>query len=405
MINSIIPSYAFNEFKSELASATKKMKVDYEMTVGVKRVIHEYDDPNTPAGSFTNKIQIWGYDVEIVIPEIDKMTETGYTYLGCIKDDGLVTVHPNDNADFDLSSMEQIKTFPCDRCGKKASRNIIHVFRKDGEITVYGSTCAKTKFGIDVNMLVEKFSRLMLDFGGVWGDMEDNFGFARDWKFISAENFISMAYHEIVEHGYTSASKVYNEGGLSTTDCVSSDYFELINGNQTVIKGFEYNLDNIEFDFSEFVAWAGTFIASMDDNDFKFNMKGALEVIEEGYIHPRTKGFATYMVFKFWFDNKKASTEVKVEWNEDYSDLEEKFRMRDIRMEVINEYTFEGNYGTTHIYTFRGLDDNRKYKWFASKEIDTNGEMLVTGTVKGFDDHATYGKCVLITRCIVKEVE
>lgn len=405
MINSVIASYYLSEFKSELDNACKKMKVDYELNIGNKHVIGRVDMNAGDTNPFSNKRDIYGYDVEIIIPEIDKMTETGYTYLGCIKDDGLVSVHPNDNTDFDLSSMDQIKTFPCNRCGKKTTRNIIHVFRKDDTqaITVYGSSCAKTKFGIDVNILIAKFTKIKEHFGFSEFDENDFFGSERGWTLITADIFCTLAYHEVVEHGYISASKVFNEGyGTCTTDLVVSDYFELVNGNKTVIKGFNYNLKNIDFDYDNFLIWVADYIYNLEDGDFKFNIKGAFEFVVDGYVHPRTKGFVTYMVFKFWFDTVKASENKEVEYNTDYSDMEIKERLRDIKMVVINEHSFEGTYGVTTIYTFRGVDNNIKYKWFASKQIDTVGELIVTGTVKSFEDDVKYGKAVILTRCAVK---
>ncbi len=409
MIEATITSYYISSFKEELKAACKKMKVAYELVVGQKRVIGKMLTNVKDTNTLSNYVEIWGYDVEIIIPEIERMTETGYEYLGCIKDDGLVTVHPNDNADFDLSSMEELKTFPCDRCGKKTKRNIIHVFRKDGEVTVYGSGCAKTKFGIDVNVLIDKFSRIK-DMFGISEIGEDGmFSGGSGWSFIQADTFCTLAYHEVVEQGYVSASKVYNEGyGLSTTDSVMADYFELVDGNTTVRKAYDYNLENIDFNFMKMLGWATAYVASLEEGDFKFNMKGALEVMLEGYVHPRTKGFVTYMTFKYWYDNVRVSEKKEtVEFNTDYSEMEVKERLRDIKMVVINEYSFTGHYGTTTIYTLRGVDNNIKYKWFSSAGISEDivgGELLVTGTVKAFEDDAKYGKAVVLTRCAVKEV-
>ena len=404
MIKATIPSYRIVDFKAELKSSCKKMHVEYELIVGEKYIIFEYFEPNPPVDTFNRKISVWGYDVEIIIPEIEKMTETGYEYLGCIKDDGIVSVHPNENTDFDLSSMEQIKSFPCDRCGKKVNRNVIHVFRKGGNVTVYGSTCAKTKFGIDVSALSEKFSTLVLSFGkdSGWEDYDHSGKYS---SYIQSDMFASMSYYEIASHGFTSASKVYRDGyGTSTNDYVVSEYNEVITGDNTAIKEFKYNIENIEFDYAKFMVWADKYANTLNDGDFKFNIGNALELMQEGYVHPRTTGIVVYLVFKFWDAVTNSADSTNVKWNTDYSEFECKKRYRDIKMVVINECIFEGNYGVTHIYTFRGVDDNRKYKWFSTKEISTDGELLVTGTVKDFEDHPVYGKVIIITRCAVKEV-
>jgi len=406
MINSVITSYYLESFKTDLKIACKKMKVDYDVVVGEKRVIASIPYNQADTSSFSSFYDVWGYDVVINIHDIDKMTDTGYEYLGCIKDDGLLSVHPNDNADFDISSMDQIKTFPCDRCGRNHSRNIIHVFRKDGKVTVYGSTCAKTKFGIDVNVLIAKFSKIKEQFGFAdYDDMDTYGGFGKGWKFINADIFIPMSYYEIVEHGYVSASKVYDDGcGISTAETVESDYFQMIDGNNTIRKEFDWNTNNIEFDFDDFMVWAKGFINDMDSNDFKFNMEGAFTSIEEGYVHPRTKGFVSYLAFKFWYDNKKVCIPIDT-FNEDYSDMPIGFKFKNLTVEIINEYTFEGNYGTTHIYTMKGVDDGVKYKWFASKELDTNYiHILTSGTVKDHENDVRYGKSCVITRCRAKAI-
>lgn len=407
MIKATITSYYLSTFLEELKSACKKMRVSYGVAVGEKRVVGQVNmTDHWDTSSFSNFKDVYGYDVEIEIPEIDKMTNTGYEYLGCIKDDGLISVHPNNNADFDLSSMEEIKTFPCDRCGKKVKRNIIHVFRKDGDVTVYGSGCAKTKFGIDLNVIIDKFSRIMEQFGISEIDDDGYYGGGRGWNVIDADAWCTIAYHEITDNGYVSGTKVMNEGGLSTKDCVDSDYTELMDGENRMRVYYDSITETKEFNLAHMLGWATVYVNELEEGDFKFNMKGALEVLLEGYVHPRMGGYVAFLVFKYWFDTVKASEKKEeVEWNTDYSNMEVKERLRDIKAVCINEYTFETQWGATTIYTFRGVEDNIKYKWFASKQIDTEGEFMLTGTVKAFEDDAKYGKAVILTRCLVKYPE
>jgi len=406
MIETTIVSYRFEDFKVALADACKKFKIDYDLEVGEKEVVGTYVDPNTPTTQFCEKRKIYGYKVKVSFSEIEKFTETGFTYLGCIKNDDLVSVHPQ--SDFDLSSLkEEIETFPCHECGKKIKRNIIHVFREDatGEVKVFGSGCAVKKFGININVLIGKYTNLLNLFTEQFADYEPA-GFGKGWSPIDAHIFSAMCYFEIHEHGYVSGKKAYEFGGLSTAECVSDDYMRVENMDKdakSIQKEYEWNCENIGFDFDDFKIFCAKFIETLEEGDFKFNMVGAYDFIEEGIIHPRTKGFVAYLAFKFWDDQKNVKNE-GIKWNEDHSGFEVGDKIKGLRVEIVSEYIFEGYYGTTYIYTMRGVEDNIKYKWFASKCLDTDKEYIITScTVKKLEDDAKYGKAVVVTRCRTKE--
>jgi hypothetical protein len=406
MIEATIVSYHFADFKATLADACKKFKLDYKLEVGDKEVVGHYTDPRTPDNQFSERKAIYGFNVKVTIPAIEKFTETGFSYLGCIKDDGIVSVHPE--TDFDLSSLEnEIKTFPCHECGKKIQRNIIHVFREDatGDIKVFGSGCAVKKFGININTLINKFTNLLGMFEGEFSEY-DSYGFSKGWNPVDADFFCALTFFEIHEHGYVSGTHAYNFGGLSTAESVMDDYTRIAQsgeGYKTIYKEYEWNMENIGFDFDAFMEFAGKFIEEMEDGDFKFNMEGAFDLLSEGYVHPRVKGFVVYLVFKFWNDLKNAKKDC-IEWNEDHSGFEAGQKIKGLHVEIVGEYIFEGYYGTTYIYTMRGVEDNVKYKWFASKALDNDVEWIITScTVKKLEDDAKYGKAVVLTRCRTKE--
>lgn len=81
-----------------------------------------------------------------------------------------------------------------------------------------------------------------------------------------------------------------------------------------------------------------------------------------------------------------------------------KERLRDMQVKFLGGRGFEGQYGYTHIYRFVDTD-NHLFTWFTTKELDyqENEEVLLTGTVKNFNDYNGEISTV-VTRCIIKSV-
>lgn len=412
-MNFLVPSYNLADMKEKLAATCKKFKVDFDIKVGEKHVIYTYKI-DCPVTFKKRTVEVQGHDVEVNIPEMDKFINTGATYLGCIKRDGIVTVHPTahaENIEHSLSSLEEeIKTFPCHECNKSINRKIMHVFEDDatGEIKVYGSGCAVKKFGVNINSLISKFEgiyeAMIEDYGdeGIWGD------FGGGMKVYNAEYFCSFAYNLILKAGYVSGSEAWgNEGVFSTKDRAIENYNEFMNApvssaiHQVTIEEFNEN----DFSYEKFSTWVVEFVNEMDEGDFKFNLLSVIDIFSENFVNKRTAGYVAWLTFKYWYDNVRIKAEV-IEYNTDHSGYSVGDKFKNLHVQVVNEFITEGYYGTTFIYTLRGKEDNIKYKWFASNPLEEGVEYILTsGCIKALEDDAKWGKAVVITRCRKKIYE
>ena len=107
-------------------------------------------------------------------------------------------------------------------------------------------------------------------------------------------------------------------------------------------------------------------------------------------------------------DNAKATAAAALEVLRPVSNSEwvgeSKERLRDMQVTFTGARNFEGNYGTTYIYSFL-LNDKDVFTWFTSsyKELIKGNSYLLTGTVKKFDEYNGI-KSTILSRCIIKEV-
>jgi len=407
MIELTIPTYSKEALEEKVAEVSKKFKVTYEIEYSEKKEVGKTSIMAPVGNSFQKMpVPVYGYDVVITFDAFEKFINTGFSYLGCIKDDGVVTVHSN--GEYDLSTLEEeIKTFPCHECGRKIVRNIIHAFREDatGNVKVFGSTCAKKRFGVNINALLAKFENIKSGIQGQFDDdiMSDPFGGGGSrYVYTKSETFIRLCYNEIFTYGYVSKSKAaLDENKISTADFILSQCVRLL--TKETYDQFIAECDRIEFNYDDFLAKAETIVADMD-GEFGYNMKSVFEHIKEGVIIPRIAGFVAYLVF-LYAQAKKVEMRDKTEWNTDYSDLAAGDKIKKLRVKIIDKHSFESYYGTTCIYTMRGMDDNIKYKWFTGKNYDIGTDLLVTScAIKELQDDPKYGKAVVITRCRTKIV-
>ena len=386
-------------FEERVAELCKKFKVEYELEWSDKHYLYK-DDRGFP---------VHGYTVDVVVPDFDVFVNTGYTFLGSIHNDGAIIIVPSRYAitnNYSLSELkDEISTFPCNECGKKIARKVIHVFKNNetGIVTVYGSGCALKKFGVDFASYLYKFTKLYKELES------DDYGFGSlGYVPAIAKDWCEYAYYNVVTYGYVSRSAAYDNPGKTSTDDFTNDVYTILTTKpstdyeRTLKEELPEKLEEVAYDHDEFVEWAENYVESLENNDFSHNLKSCFDVVKDGYVIDKLSGYLAYLVFKYWYEVKKVSESSNNEYNTDYSDLNVKDRLRDIPVEVVNEYTFEGYYGPCTIWTFRGLEDNRKYKWFTGKSIDKNAESIIlTGTIKKFEDDATYGKAIVLTRCIV----
>ena len=171
------------------------------------------------------------------------------------------------------------------------------------------------------------------------------------------------------------------------------------------MKEYKWNQKNIGFDFDAFMEYCESYIDDLESSGFKFNLKNVFKFIKEGFIHIKNAGYGAFLVFKYWDEKIRVNDKIDF-YNEDYEGLNVKDKIKKLNVTFVEEYIFEGYYGTCYIHTFKGEDD-RKYKWFTSSS-KVNGDhkeyMITSCSIKEFEDSDKYGKAIVLTRCRIKEV-
>lgn len=84
-----------------------------------------------------------------------------------------------------------------------------------------------------------------------------------------------------------------------------------------------------------------------------------------------------------------------------------KTRLRDLKVKLIGERSFQSRYGLTHVYTFEEEDKKHKFIWYTQNEYSdyfVGDDIILTGTFvdKIFVNGEKLNK---INRCILKNVK
>jgi len=434
-----VEKYYKENFSELLESTCKKFKVDYTLTwseeqiIGHKEIVRDYGyndafDTTTfmsfgvPAQIDPDKNPIYGYIATVEVPEIEKMESPDYSYLGCVKfEEGITTVHPTTYAEekgFSLNSLkDEIKSFPCRECGKKIYRTIIHVFEdnKTNEIAVFGSGCAKKKFGIDFQHVMDRFFKTIEVIKEGYDEEDGYFGGGSYYSKVEyAPSFVFMTFFNIYKRGYVSGKVAWEQGGASTKDMVWNALYMLMSSdrqNEKDRRNLREEMDDFKeehghkLEWEDFKTWMiEEFRATLDEStDFGHNM---LQIVDQiatyNEFANRMAGYVCYIVFRYYQD-KLIPKAPKEEWNTDYSNFKVGDKVKDfgpIRVRIVGLYSFETQFGMKYIYTMRDLDNGYKFKWFATVPLNEEFDHeIYSGTIKDLEDHEKYGKAIVLTRC------
>jgi len=395
-IEQTVHSLNLHKFESTVKDICKKFKIEYTIKCSEIYIVKTKD-------AFGNVVEDFFYDATVNIPEFDKMTNTGFTYLGCIKKDEVISVHPSETASdkgFALTSLtEEIKTFPCAECGKVATRKIIHVFQNDstGKIDVYGSSCAIKKFGVDFSRLITKFSFLSEQLMG-FDEVESGIGGYQVPE--RAIFFSTIAWNMISKYGYTSKAKS-TDSKMATSESIWMDISSYYNDKSGKIRiVMDEEIKSTTYDHDAMLEFMESYLDTMEDNsDMKFNMENVFNVIKEGYVVSRMSGYVAYMVFLYWKSINELKESVATPYNENYDGINAGDKLKNVTVSLEGHFSFDGSFGLTHIYTFRDVTKGFKYKWISTNEIPEEKEFNISScSIKALENHPKYGKSIMITR-------
>jgi len=356
-----------------------------------------------PTGTREITIQRFPVTVEFTF---DEFKVPGYTYLGAIKDEtmmGLITIHGNEVLggqninDF----VRTFDTIPCHNCNRQHKRKIGHLFRHDanGEILVFGSSCAKNFFGVNFDRILGFFEFITNSFSEGWDEeyVRDQASKLIDWKFAA-----KAAHFLISKEGYLSVSKAKEQQTSSTADTVR----DLHNYDHHVWEMYKNDFQNHVSPDMSVLATTDYSKVKTNLSDFEYNIQIIQKKMAENVVTYRKFGMITYMVFNQFFREvvKKDKVEYIIpEW------ATPKTRIKKGEMEIqatVNRInSFSGAYGLTYIYTFV-WDNVVRFQWFTSTDLKVNvgDEVIITAfTVKEVKDDQ-YGKSVIITRVTISGV-
>lgn len=400
-------------FETKLAELIRRYKVDASVVWGdaYQTEIQERID------GCDTLFKVWVFPCEVTFSFAEFKID-GYTYLGCIKDSdrmGFITIHGNGLTEgLDISNfVKSFKDIPCHACNRKHSRKIGHLFQNDEtkDVQVFGSACAKKYFGINFDRVLGFYETFQTRFD----EWESSFrgSFFRNW--INAETLIKDAYWMIDTYGYVSASKAEESSYgsnpiLSTKDELKGFYAEHTSERRKIRELDSYQKIK---DMDVSILWEKDYSEGAEElNDFQHNIKVLQEKLRYSMISMKDFGMVAYMVWNEWF---KPSPVEKKEYI-----IPEGFQVGDkIEKEVVSLVSvsyFDGYYGRTYINTFVNDNNDVRYKWFSSVNAadklgvdfvnDLPVECIINkGTIKKFEDDATYGKSIILTRASLKEVK
>jgi hypothetical protein len=395
------------DFEAKVAEFSRKFKIEVGYEFGEEKVLY------TTRDNQGRKMEVRGWDVEVFAND-DKLAaieNTGWNYLGSFQEEnGAIIIVPSRYATYngyELSSIkDEIEGFPCHECGRKIRRTILHIFEKDGQIKPFGSGCAQKKFGVNFLSLISRYGNFMNRMEELPGDDYGYFCSVGNGYYL-AKDWFEVGYYLINKYGYVSSSKASYTDETSTNDTLA-DYYRILfligkpehSYQKEIQDKVPAEMEAIDMDYDAFIEFAEKFVRDECSGDFAFNLETALDVMKEGYVIPKLAGYLVYVIFKFWKSNNTENVE---SFNEDYSDLSEGQKIKKLLVKIVDKHVFEGYYGPTNIYTMKGADDGRKYKWFTAKNFSTGTELAISScSIKKLEDHAIYGKSVVLTRCYAK---
>lgn len=412
MIDINIPVERFEEMKDEVAKVAKKFKVKGKIVKKSNPIIEKVYNPNANDGK-GKTVDHPVYECKIVIDDKDykKFTDTGATFLGSVHKEDVVTLGASpEGIDYgvNLSDLrEEIENMSCDLCKRSNLRNVIYVFlTKEGKIQTFGSTCAKTQFGVDFERMISRFKSIK--------DLLTSAGNSYERTGEDAEQYVKFAFDDIMKNGYTSNSNAYHSGNTSTSQIAWGSYYDLNYNNHLRLTQHEHCerllsiIEESPIEMEPFITFIKTLVKEDDNSDFAFNMRATIELVDTyNFVTQRTSGYLSYMTFKYKQSIEDAKVKKEIEANEPKWNLEHDYKAGDkfkmLNVTVISAKCFDTDYGAKAIYILKDENDVR-LKWFTDPKFEVDQEVVLSsGAVKTLEDHAKYGKAVVLTRCRVKK--
>lgn len=267
--------------------------------------------------------------------------------------------------------------FFCDHCGiNRYRKEVVIIKNEDGEYKQLGKTCLKDYLGIDLEILVNKFSWV---YDLCKEASEENFGEPVS-RVVFPLEFLNYASVCIRKLGYVSSSKAYERDIPSSKETIFSVMFSKDKYTKKLIREKELYVEESDKELAKkALEWA---LSLEGKNDFEYNIKSVAKQKFVGYKHI---GYLSaiipcYQKHLGLLEEKKNT--LPSNWIG-----QPKERLQDIA-KVIFKKEIETLYGVSTIVKFVTIDGNL-LTWFASNppELELQQEYNIKFTVKKHDEY------------------
>lgn len=304
----------------------------------------------------------------------------------------------------------------CDHCNTQRRRNDLIVIRNiDGREKVVGRNClADYLRTADAEAMVE-YAAWLSQAGRMISDSDDEFercGGQRVAVGETIETVVKAASICIRKLGWRSGSTAFDYGGSSTKNDVCALLYPPIDGKnrrewEKWIEDNDLHMNDYDADLAgKAIAWAQSL--EPGQSEYLHNLK---ILANSEWIGTDKFGYVVSIIpaYNREMEKEMARKEYAKKKGEKVYFGEKGKRSRKVRATCKGVRSFEGNYGVTTMVRFEHYVDDSHYAvlvWFASgdrtEEFEVDEEYTFDATIKGHDDHETYGKQTKINRVTVK---
>jgi len=347
---------------------------------------------------FDKPIMLNEYTYNIEIPDITGLDNV--EYIGAISyKTGIKTTYSEDDSII-LNEIPEDR-LKCDHCNINRYRNIYYIFKKDENLMVIGSACAKDYFGHDIGKILNILNRIVEPISE-----ESLF----NWSGYSKGFYISSIVLPVLfatknaEHNWIGKNKAMESGAVPTSHIVSN-FVNPTSGFRRTFEWADYltfienytDQDIIDIMERLYTKWGNIELSG----NFDYNVYNQL--FDVSHDHTRRNictsigivGYAIYALLREENEAKIKSEEVKLEslYQGEIGDRLE------LDIQVIFKYFVDNAYGGCDLVKMQDENGN-VYVWFASGNFVPNlgSYYHIKGTVKKHDEYKG-DKQTILTRC------
>jgi hypothetical protein len=364
MANDLIfefPAYLLPEFLEKLKKVNKKL-------AKFKQKIEIINQHHYTCSNMYNGLHVKEERLKIIVNKPNMVGISGVEYIGTINEkDGMKTT---------FSVTEEIKLSDiiprCDHCKINRYRNIHHIFKKDEQLIVVGSSCCKDYFGHDIH-------RMLLTYQKEIKEIDEYMLIGGGKRFTPIDIYIIAASYT-VNTCYAWKKEVFWDAVTGLCETSPKHQHEVISYRNSISQQY---VDGLKQKIQE------TVFALEGENDFECNLKSTL-LLDDNSLrlwYPRGGGLVGYAVFMALNPKKEEPRQkIKPTHTSQYiGNVKERIERTLI---VCGKSVCFSRFGETQLIRFKDELGNL-INWFSSRFFDWEDGAVVNAkfTVKRHDSY------------------